>query len=124
MDLTLPTEWIQLFRIVLSLYLVWLILLTPRKPIFNNDLKTRFLFIILLILLVQTDFISGLLLLIIYFLSFQSVLPIHFEGYENTSDIDKKIDANLKAASFTDQPMPTLRARTMGFGGDRALRLT
>jgi hypothetical protein len=123
MELTLPTEWIQLFRIVLSLYLVWLILLTPRKPIFNNDLKTRFLFIILLILLVQTDFISGLLLLIIYFLSFQSVLPIHFEGYDNT-DIDKKIDANLKASAFTDPPMPTPKQLPISFGADRALRLT
>ena len=123
MDLTLPTEWIQLFRIVLSIYLVWLILLTPRKPIFNNDLKTRFLFIILLILFVQTDFISGLLLLIIYFLSFQSVLPISFEGYDNKSDIIKKIDENIKAASFTDPPMPTPKQYQMGFGGDRALRL-
>jgi hypothetical protein len=124
MDLTLPTEWIQLFRIVLSIYLVWLILLTPRKPIFNNDLKTRFLFIILLILLVQTDFISGLLLLIIYFLSFQSVLPINFEGYDNTSDIIKKIDENLKASSFTDPPIPTSIKLQMSYGGERALRLT
>jgi hypothetical protein len=123
MDFTLPTEWIQLFRIVLSIYLAWLILLTPRKPIFNNDFKTRIVFVILLLLLVQTDFISGLLLLIIYFLSFQSVLPINFEGYDNI-DINKKIDANLKASSFTDPPIPTPNKIQMSFGSDKALRLT
>lgn len=123
MDLTLPTEWIQLFRIVLSIYLAWLILLTPRKPIFNNDLKTRFVFVILLILLVQTDFISGLLLLIIYFLSFQSVLPINFEGY-NDMDINKKIDANIAAASFTDPPIQTSKKMPLSFGADKALRLS
>lgn len=123
MELTLPTEWIQLFRIVLSIYLAWLILLTPRKPIFNNDIKTRIVFVILLILLVQTDFISGLLLLIIYFLSFQSVLPINFEGYDDI-DINKKIDANLKASSFTDPPTPTSKKMQLTFSSDKALRLT
>jgi hypothetical protein len=123
MDFTLPADWIQLFRIVLSIYLAWLILLTPRKPIFNNDIKTRIVFVILLILLVQTDFISGLLLLIIYFLSFQSVLPINFEGYDDI-DINKKIDANLKASSFTDPPKPTPIKMETSFGGDKALRLT
>ncbi len=123
MNFTLPADWIQLFRIVLSIYLAWLILLTPIKPVFNNDFKTRIVFVILLILLVQTDFISGLLLLIIYFLSFQSVLPIKFEGYEDI-DINKKIDENIKAASFTDPPSPTPKKMSFGFGTDKALRLT
>ena len=89
--LKLPAEWIQLFRIVLSIYIAWLILLVPRKPLLNDNLKTRIVFVILLVLLSQTDFISALLLIIIYFFSFQSVLhlehPIN-EGYKSSFEIE------------------------------------
>ena len=74
--LKLPNEWIQMFRILLSIYLVWIILLAVKKPLFNDNLMTRMVFIILLVLLSQTDIISGILLLLIYFFSFQAILPI------------------------------------------------
>jgi hypothetical protein len=74
--LKLPNEWIQMFRILLSIYLVWIILLAVKKPVFNDNLITRMIFIILLVLLSQTDIISGILLLLIYFFSFQAILPM------------------------------------------------
>jgi hypothetical protein len=91
-DLKLPKEWIQLFRIILSIYLIWLILLTPKKPIFTNNLSSRIVFVILLFLFIQTDFLSGLLLIMIYFFSFQSVLPIVWEGFENLDDDEEDFE--------------------------------
>ena len=70
-------EWAQMFRILLSIYLAWLVLLSPRKPIFNDTITIRILFIILLFLFSSTDIISGLLLLLIYFFSFQPILPMN-----------------------------------------------
>jgi len=138
-DLQLPIEWIQLFRIILSIYLFWLILLTPRKPLFNDTLSSRILFGVLLFLFAQTDFLSGLLLIMIYFFSFQSVLPIVWEGFEEESDSDikptptpmtiknleDKLDQNLKRPSnvFPEEtPKPTKNFK-MSYGTDKALKL-
>ena len=99
----LPTEWIQMFRILLSIYLVWIVLLAVKKPLFNDNLITRMVFIILLVLLSQSDIISGILLLLIYFFSFQAILPMinvneNFltDPTETPRKIDKLMDANLK----------------------------
>lgn len=133
-NLKLPTEWIQLFRIILSIYLLWLILLTPRKPVLNDDMVSRFVFGILLLLLVQSDILSGLLLIMIYFLSFQSVLPFIWEGFENEINtpqptVDKefidRIDKNLKRESNlfpNETPEPTMKL-SFSFGADEALNL-
>jgi hypothetical protein len=101
-DLKLPKEWIQLFRIILSIYLIWLILLTPKKPIFTNNLSSRTVFVILLFLFIQTDFLSGLLLIMIYFFSFQSVLPIVWEGFENADDDEEDFE-NKKEEDEDDE---------------------
>lgn len=136
-DLQLPLEWIQLFRIILSIYLFWLILLTPRKPLFNDNLTSRILFGILLFLFAQTDFLSGLLLIMIYFFSFQSVLPIVWEGFEDeekesitttptpTQSLEDKLDQNLKRPSkiFPEEtPSPPIKFN-MSYGTDKALKL-
>jgi hypothetical protein len=116
-DLKLPKEWIQLFRIILSIYLIWLILLTPKKPIFTNNLASRTVFVILLFLFIQTDFLSGLLLIMIYFFSFQSVLPIVWEGFENVEDEedfeDKKEEDEDKDKKKKSKPttIPNLEDR-------------
>jgi hypothetical protein len=122
----LPSEWVQLFRIVLSIYIAWLILLVPRKPLLNDNLKTRIVFVILLVLLAQTDFISALLLIIIYFFSFQSVLhlekPINerFESSENNKNIENKITASPKPSKMS----VNINLKTdKGFGTDKALNL-
>ena len=150
-DLKLPKEWIQLFRIILSIYLIWLILLTPKKPIFTNNLASRTVFVILLFLFIQTDFLSGLLLIMIYFFSFQSVLPIVWEGFENAEDeedfenkkeeddedkknkskpttipnLEDRLEQNLKRPSnvFPEEtPEPTKKI-ILSFGTDKALKL-
>lgn len=138
-DLKLPLEWIQLFRIILSIYLFWLILLTPRKPIFNDNLTSRILFGVLLFLFAQTDFLSALLLIMIYFFSFQSVLPIVWEGFEeekestptptptqmSTKNLEDKLEKNLKRPSNifpTETPKPTMKFK-MSYGTDKALKL-
>jgi hypothetical protein len=99
----LPSEWIQMFRILLSIYLVWIVLLATKKPVFNDNLTTRIIFIILLVLLSQSDIISGILLLLIYFFSFQAILPMInvnesflTDPTEEPRKIDKIMDANLK----------------------------
>ena len=101
----LPNEWVQMFRILLSIYLVWIVLLAVKKPVFNDNLTTRIIFIILLVLLSQSDIISGILLLLIYFFSFQAILPmINLNVNESfltdptkePRKIDKLMDANLK----------------------------
>jgi hypothetical protein len=132
-DLKLPNEWIQLFRIILSIYLAWLILLTPKKPVLNDDIKSRIVFAILLFLFVQTDFLSALLLVMIYFFSFQAVLPINLENYENVitneptpnPNFESKIDANLKRPNpqFTDPPQSLPPKINFQFGTDKALKL-
>ena len=112
--LKLPSEWVQMFRILLSIYLLWIILLSNKKQLFNDNLITRIVFIILLVLLSQTDIICGILLLLIYFFSFQPILPMinddnnnnntntntneHFEPTikpKSTRQIPQIIDENL-----------------------------
>jgi hypothetical protein len=136
-ELKLPTEWIQLFRIILSIYLLWMILLTPRKPVFRDNILTRIVFAILLFLLVQSDVLSGLLLIMIYFFSFQSILPIVWEGFENeTEDTTtseptvnpeflNKIDENLKTKSnvFPDETPEPEKKLSLSYGTDKALKL-
>lgn len=99
----LPNEWIKMFRILLSIYLVWIVLLAVKKPLFNDNLITRMVFIILLVLLSQSDIISGILLLLIYFFSFQAILPMInvnesfvIDPTETPRKINKLMDANLK----------------------------
>jgi hypothetical protein len=133
-EFKLPREWIQLFRIILSIYLAWMILLTPRKPVFNDNILTRFVFGVLLFLLVQSDILSGLLLIMIYFFSFQSVLPIVWEGFEDEKEIPaptvnpeflNKIEENLKRKSnvFPEEtPAPTKKI-ILSYGTDKALKL-
>jgi hypothetical protein len=107
-ELKLPREWIQLFRIILSIYLIWMILLTPRKPIFNDNILTRFVFVVLLFLLVQSDILSGLLLIMIYFFSFQSVLPIVWEGFENEIKTETEIKSETKKEDSMMTSEPTI----------------
>ena len=122
-DLKLPTEWVQMFRILLSIYLAWLILLSPRKPIFNDNLLIRCVFVLLIILFGQSDIISSLLLLLIYFFSFQVILPMEnfksndeLEMNNSLNDINtnatespflKTMDANLKRGY--EEPTPSTR---------------
>ncbi len=141
----LPSEWKQMFRILLSIYIAWLVLFSPKKPIIKESFGIRLLFIILLFLFMQTDFLSAILLLMIYFLSFQSVLPINDEytktigkeGFEsqtpkpsvtpvNTmsqadkdSQFEKKITSNL-TGSLEVTPPPKARVK-MDFGSDTAI---
>jgi len=82
----LPNEWIQMFRILLSIYLLWIILLANRKQLFNDNFMTRMVFIILLVLLSQTDIICGVLLLLIYFFSFQPILPMINDNNNNNNN--------------------------------------
>ena len=97
--LKLPSDWIQMFRILLSIYLLWIILLANKKQLFNDNLITRMVFIILLVLLSQTDIICGLLLLLIYFFSFQPILPMI---NDNNND-----DDNNENFEPTKQPKST-----------------
>jgi hypothetical protein len=146
--LKLPSEWKQMFRILLSIYIAWLVLFSPKKPVIKENMGIRLLFIILLFLFMQTDFLSAILLLMIYFLSFQSVLPINDEytktlgkeGFEdgttpsstpsstpvNTmsqaekdTQFEKKISANL-TGSLEVTPPPKTRIK-MDFGTDTAI---
>lgn len=108
--LKLPNEWVQMFRILLSIYLLWIILLATRKQLFNDNFITRMVFIILLVLLSQTDIICGLLLLLIYFFSFQPILPMINDNNNNDNEyfeptmkpksreISQMINENLKKA--------------------------
>jgi hypothetical protein len=108
-DLKLPTEWIQMFRILLSIYLAWLVLFSPRKPVFKNTFLIRLIFILALILFSQSDIISAILVIIIYFYSFQVVLPMeNFESNPQPNPIEKPIsemiDENLKRGYETEEP--------------------
>ena len=40
-EFKLPSEWIQMFRTLLSIYLVWLILFIPRKPLFTDNIFNK-----------------------------------------------------------------------------------
>jgi hypothetical protein len=135
----LPSEWKQMFRILLSIYIAWLVLFSPKKPIVKESFGVRLVFIILLFLFLQTDFLSAILLLMIYFLSFQSVLPISNESFEDVtptstpsitpantmsqaekdSMFEKKISANL-TGSLEVTPPPKARIK-MDFGADTAI---
>ena len=102
-DLKLPTEWIQMFRILLSIYLAWLILLSPRKPIFNSNILIRSIFVLLIVLFAQSDIISAILILLIYFLSFQVILPMeNFKNESNNKDVEIKMD---ETPTGTESPL-------------------
>ncbi len=107
-DLKLPSEWGQMFRTLLSIYLLWLILFTPRKPLFTDNMYNKVLFVILLWLLIQTDIISAMLLLLIYFLSFQAILPISSDTEDFLNrPIPNMIDENLRRNYEYTPPKPT-----------------
>ena len=97
--LQLPSEWVQMFRILLSIYLLWIILLSNRKQLFNDNLITRIVFIILLVLLSQTDIICGVLLLLIYFLSFQPILPMINDDNNNNNNNNENFESTKEAKS-------------------------
>lgn len=81
----LPKEWISMFRLLLSMYLVWLVIFTPRKPNLADKTITKYVFTILLFLMIHTDLISSILLIMIYFFSFQPILPItSIEPFKNS----------------------------------------
>ena len=103
-DLKLPTEWVQMFRILLSIYLAWLILLSPRKPIFNNNLLIRCIFVLLIVLFGQSDIISALLILLIYFFSFQVILPM--ENFANKTEENAEDEEDQEESSNpTESPL-------------------
>jgi len=98
----LPTEWVQMFRIMLSIYLLWVILLSPKKYRYADDtIYLRIMLITLVFLFGYSDITSGLLLLLIYFFSFQPILPM-----ENFKDrpISKMINDNLKRGFIPPEP--------------------
>ena len=81
----LPKEWISMFRLLLSIYLVWLVVFTPRKPNLNDNPIVIFVFTLLLFLMIHTDLVSSILLIMIYFFSLQPVLPItSIEPFKNS----------------------------------------
>ena len=83
----LPQEWVQMFRGILLVYLFWLLLMAPQRPIVQDDVVTRILFLVGLVFLAQSDILSGLLLLMIYFLSSKAILPLgSTEGFENDDE--------------------------------------
>ena len=91
-----------MFRIILSIYLVWVVLLSPTKYIYNdNNLYLRVIFITLIFLFGQSDITSGLLLLLIYFFSFQPILPM--EQFRDRP-ISKMINDNLKRGYTPSEP--------------------
>uniref|UniRef100_A0A6C0E8H9 Uncharacterized protein n=1 Tax=viral metagenome TaxID=1070528 RepID=A0A6C0E8H9_9ZZZZ len=66
--------------------------MAPKKPILNdNHIFTKLIFIITLFFMAQSDVLSGLLLLMIYFLSSKAILPIQ-EGFFDT-EIDSQKDS-------------------------------
>jgi hypothetical protein len=101
-SLKLPIEWVQLFRVILSVYLAWVIFLSNRRNVVESNLMNRLLFIILLFLLTNTDIICGILLLLIYFFSFQSVLPIDEGFYQNEIE-NKDMDKNKETTKQKNQ---------------------
>ena len=97
-----------MFRTLLSIYLAWLILFTPRKPLFTDNIFNKILFVGLLFVLTQSDIISAILLIIIYFLSFQPILPmvIDSEDFLNRP-IPDMMDENLRRSYEYVAPTPT-----------------
>ena len=104
--LKLPNEWVQMFRILLSIYLLWIILLATRKQLFNDNFITRMVFIILLLLLSQTDIICGLLLLLIYFFSFQPILPMINDNDNHNNNNDNHNH------NYTENFEPTMKPKS------------
>jgi hypothetical protein len=104
----LPKEWTQMFRIILSIYLAWVILLSPKKYTYNGDsFYLRIILITLIFLFGYSDITSGLLLLLIYFFSFQPILPMENENEnENFKDrpISQMINDNLKRGFIPPEP--------------------
>ena len=107
-EFKLPTEWIQMFRTLLSIYLVWLILFTPRKPLFTPNIFNKLLFVGLLFVLTQSDIISAILLIMIYFLSFQPILPMTIDSEDFLNrPIPDMMDENLRRSYEYVAPTPT-----------------
>lgn len=106
-EFKLPTEWIQMFRTLLSIYLAWLILFTPRKPIFTDNIFNKILFVGLLFVLTQSDIISAILLIMIYFLSFQPILPMVMDSEDFLNrPIPDMMDENLRRSYEYVAPTP------------------
>jgi hypothetical protein len=100
----LPTEWVQMFRIMLSIYLLWVILLSPKKYRYADDtIYLRIMLITLVFLFGYSDITSGLLLLLIYFFSFQPILPMENENFKDLP-ISKMINDNLKRGFVPPEP--------------------
>jgi hypothetical protein len=98
----LPTEWVQMFRIMLSIYLLWVILLSSKKYIYADDnIYLRIILITLVFLFGYSDITCGLLLLLIYFFSFQPILPM--ENFEDRP-ISQMINDNLKRGFIPPEP--------------------
>ena len=108
-DLKLPIEWIQMFRTLLSIYLSWLILLSPRKPLLKDNVINKLLFVGILFVFAQSDMVSCILLMMIYFLSFQPILPMMNEYFFENRPIADIIDENLRRsqAQGYGEPVPT-----------------
>ena len=97
----LPKEWISMFRLLLSIYLVWLVVFTPRKPNLNDNPIVIFVFTLLLFLMIHTDLVSSILLIMIYFFSLQPVLPItSIEPFKNSK---KNTPEQTKSAQELEQ---------------------
>ncbi len=94
---TLPKEWISMFRLLLSMYLIWLIIFTPRKPSINDNILTKYIFTLLLFLMIHTDIISSILLIMIYFFSFQPILPISASSVEHFRNSSKQTPKPTKS---------------------------
>ena len=100
----LPTEWVQMFRIMLSIYLLWVILLSSKKYRYADDtIYLRIILITLVFLFGYSDITSGLLLLLIYFFSFQPILPMENENFKDLP-ISKMINDNLKRGFVPPEP--------------------
>ena len=106
-DLKLPSEWVQMFRTLLTIYLTWIILLSPRKPLFHDNILNKTIFVLLLFVLSQSDMISSILLMMIYFLSFQPILPMMNEYFSNNRPVADMIDENLRRTTEYLGPEPT-----------------
>jgi hypothetical protein len=106
-DLKLPIEWIQMFRTLLSIYLSWLILLSPRKPLLKDNVINKLLFVGILFVFAQSDMVSCILLMMIYFLSFQPILPMMNEYFFENRPISNMIDENLRRTYEYVAPTPT-----------------
>jgi hypothetical protein len=100
----LPKEWIQMFRIMLSIYLAWVVLLSPIKYTYKGDgFYLRIILITLIFLFGYSDITSGLLLLLIYFFSFQPILPMENENFTDRP-ISQMINDNLKRGFISPEP--------------------